>query len=83
MRTWLNRVAVQVHSVAGMVEDDRYCINVLDQIQAIKAALKYVETALLKERADHYEAHALGCGNAQDRKQKFSALVELFGRYEK
>ncbi len=66
-----------------MIEDNRYCIDVLDQIQAIKAALKSVETALLKEHADHYVTHALDCGSAQDRKQKFSELVELFGRYEK
>jgi len=79
----LNRIAGQVRGVARMVEDGRYCIDVLDQTQAIKAALKSVEAALLKSHVDHCVADALNYGSAKSQKQKFEELVELFGRYGK
>ena len=47
----LNRIAGQVRGVAQMVEDDRYCIDILHQIQAIKSALAKVETQVLKDHA--------------------------------
>ena len=77
----LARIEGQVRGVARMVEDERYCIEVLDQIQAIKAALKKVEEEILKGHAAHCVAHAIQSGDQDDQKQKFDELVELFGRY--
>lgn len=77
----LSRIEGQVRGVARMLEDERYCIEVLDQIQAIKAALKKVEEEILKSHADHCVAHAIASGDKDDQKQKFNELVELLGRY--
>jgi DNA-binding FrmR family transcriptional regulator len=79
----LARIEGQVRGVSRMVEEDRYCIDVLNQIQAIKAALKRVEEEVLKGHAAHCVAHAIKSGNARDQKQKFDELVELFSRYGK
>ena len=79
----LARIEGQVRGVARMVEDDRYCIDILNQIQAIKAALRRVEAEVLKGHAAHCVAHAIKSGSARDQKQKFDELVELFGRYGK
>ena len=49
----LRRIEGQVRGVARMVEDDRYCIDVLTQIQAARAALGRVESELLKGHLDH------------------------------
>jgi len=49
--TRLNRIAGQVRGVSQMVADDRYCIDILHQTQAIKAALANVETEILKSHA--------------------------------
>jgi DNA-binding FrmR family transcriptional regulator len=49
----LNRVEGQVRGVKGMVEDDRYCIDVLTQIAAVQAALDKVALGLLDEHARH------------------------------
>jgi DNA-binding FrmR family transcriptional regulator len=49
----LRRVEGQVRGVEGMVEDDRYCIDVLTQISAIQAALDKVALGLLDEHARH------------------------------
>ncbi|HSC60375.1 MAG TPA: metal-sensitive transcriptional regulator, partial [Rhizomicrobium sp.] len=47
----LSRIEGQVRGVARMVEEERYCIDVLDQVQAIKAALKKVEEQILKDHS--------------------------------
>ena len=81
--TRLARVEGQVRGVARMVEEERYCIDILNQIQAIKAALGRVEAEVLKGHAAHCVAHAIKSGNMRDQKQKFEELVELFSRYGK
>jgi DNA-binding FrmR family transcriptional regulator len=77
----LSRIEGQVRGVSRMIEEDRYCIDVLNQIQAIKAALKKVEEDILKSHAAHCVAHAIDSGNVDDQRRKFDELVELFGRY--
>nr|WP_208414970.1 metal-sensitive transcriptional regulator [Rhizomicrobium palustre] len=79
----LARIEGQVRGVIRMVEEERYCIDVLNQTQAIKAALSKVEAEVLKGHAAHCVAHAIKSGNARDQKQKFDELVELFSRYGK
>ncbi len=77
----LSRVEGQVRGVARMIQEERYCIEVLDQIQAVKAALKKVEEEILKGHADHCVAHAIESGDRDDQRQKFAELIELLGRY--
>lgn len=77
----LARIEGQVRGVARMVEEDRYCIDILNQILAIKAALKRVETEILKNHAAHCVADAIKSGNAKEQSRKFSELIELVNRY--
>ena len=77
----LARIEGQVRGVARMIEDGRYCIDVLNQVQAIKAALRKVEEELLKGHAAHCVEDAIESGDAADQRKKFAELVELFGRY--
>ncbi|ABI78027.1 conserved hypothetical protein [Hyphomonas neptunium ATCC 15444] len=79
--TRLKRIEGQVRGVSGMVEDGRYCIDILTQVQAIKAALGKVEDELLKNHAAHCVEEAIREGDAESQRQKFSELVDLFGRY--
>ena len=79
----LARIEGQVRGIARMVEEDRYCIDILNQMQAIKSALRKVEEEILKAHAAHCVAHAIKSGDAKDQTRKFSELVELFGRYGK
>jgi DNA-binding FrmR family transcriptional regulator len=77
----LSRIEGQVRGIGRMVEEDRYCIDILNQMQAIKSALKRVEAEILKGHAAHCVAHAIKSGTAKDQTQKFNELVELFSRY--
>lgn len=79
--TRLNRIEGQVRGVSAMVEEGRYCIDILTQVQAIKAALRKVEDELLKNHAAHCVEAAISDGDAGAQREKFNELVELFGRY--
>lgn len=79
----LSRIEGQVRGIARMVEEDRYCIDILNQMQAIKSALRKVEEQILKDHAAHCVAHAIESGSVKDQTRKFAELVELFGRYGK
>lgn len=81
--TRLKRIEGQVRGVSRMVGEDRYCIDILNQIQAVKAALTRVEVQVLKGHAAHCVAHAIKSGNIKDQTRKFDELVELFSRYGK
>lgn len=67
----LNRIAGQVRGVAQMIEDDRYCIDILDQIAAIRSALGKVESHVLKDHAACCVAEAIRTGDAAEQRQKF------------
>jgi DNA-binding FrmR family transcriptional regulator len=76
----LARIQGQVGGIARMIEQDRYCIDILTQMQAIKSALRKVEEELLKSHSGHCVAHAIRSGNEKDARRKFAELVELFGK---
>lgn len=76
----LSRIAGQVNGVARMLEDDRYCIDILTQLRAIKAALSKVEDMVLRDHAAHCVAEAIESGDPKAQREKFEELVELFGK---
>ena len=71
-----------MRGISRMVDEGRYCIDILTQLRAIKAALNKVETEVLKDHADHCIVEAIKSGNVKNQKEKFIELVELFERYK-
>ena len=76
----LSRIAGQVGGVARMLEEHRYCIDVLTQIRAIKAALGKVEDMVLQDHAASCVAEAIASGDETAQRQKFEELVNLIGK---
>jgi len=76
----LVRIEGQVRGVARMVEEGRYCIDVLTQIQAIKAALGKVESEMLKTHLSHCVEGAIVSGNKDEQRKKAAELIELLER---
>lgn len=74
----LKRIEGQVRGVAQMVSDDRYCIDILNQLQAVKAALARAESEILKNHAACCVAEAIASGDAEEQRIKFTELVDLF-----
>lgn len=79
----LNRIAGQVHGVVRMIEDDRYCIDILHQMQAVKAAIARAESELLKDHAASCVDAAIASGNAKEQRVKVSELVDLFDKLKR
>jgi len=67
----------QVRGIRKMIEEERYCIDVLQQIGAIKAALSKVEDAVLKDHSKTCVAAAIASGNEAEQQKKFNELVDL------
>nr|WP_295744337.1 metal-sensitive transcriptional regulator [uncultured Acidocella sp.] len=76
----LKRVEGQVGGVLRMVEDDRYCIDLLTQISAVRAALHKVEEEILRDHLNHCVATAFASGDANDQLLKVEELVQSLGR---
>ena len=76
----LNRIEGQVKGLSRMLESDRYCIDILHQIQATKAALTKVETELLRAHARDCVDEALEQGSLEAQREKIVELVDLFER---
>jgi DNA-binding FrmR family transcriptional regulator len=73
----LSRIEGQVRGIARMIADDRYCIDVINQIDAVKAALKKVEDAILQDHIEHCVEHAIKSGDAADQRRKVAELVQV------
>ena len=76
----LNRIEGQVRGLAKMVEDDRYCIDVVTQISAVRAALRGVEEEVLRDHVAHCVEHAIASGNAADQRRKVAELMDVLAR---
>lgn len=76
----LRRIEGQVRGITQMVEHDRYCIDVLTQIHAVRAALSRVETEMLKGHLGHCIESAIVSGNANEQRKKAAELVALLER---
>ena len=76
----LSRIEGQVRGVGRMVEEDRYCIDVLTQLRAIRAALARVESEMLKAHLDHCIESAIVSGDQAEQRKKAGELIELLER---
>jgi DNA-binding FrmR family transcriptional regulator len=76
----LSRIEGQVRGITRMVEEGRYCIDVLTQLQAVRAALGRVEAEMLKTHLHHCIEGAIVSGDAKEQRKKASELIELLGR---
>ncbi len=76
----LNRIEGQVRGISRMIDEERYCIDILQQMQAIKSALAKVEDAILKDHAATCVETAIASGDESEQRKKFSELVDLLGK---
>ncbi|NWE51281.1 MULTISPECIES: metal-sensitive transcriptional regulator [unclassified Brevundimonas] len=76
----LSRIEGQVRGIARMVDEDRYCIDVLTQLQAVRAALRRVESEILKDHLDHCVTSALVDGDEAERRAKAAELMAVLDR---
>lgn len=76
----LRRVEGQVRGLLRMIDEDRYCIDTLTQISAVRAALHKVEELILRDHVAHCVTDAFASGNSLEQRRKVEELVEAIGR---
>jgi DNA-binding FrmR family transcriptional regulator len=79
----LNRIEGQVRGLSKMVDEDRYCIDIVTQISAVRAALRRVEEEVLRDHVAHCVDHAITSGNKADQREKIAELMAVIGRSDR
>jgi CsoR family transcriptional regulator, copper-sensing transcriptional repressor len=79
----LGRIEGQVRGIARMIEDDRYCLDVVTQISAVRAALRRVEEEVLRDHVAHCVEHAIASGDADEQRRKVAELMDVLARTER
>ena len=79
----LSRIEGQVRGLSRMVEEDRYCIDIVTQIAAVRAALRRVEEEVLSEHVAHCVEHAIASGDKAEQRRKIAELMEVVRRAER
>lgn len=80
-RNRLKRIAGQVEGIRRMVEEDRYCVDVLLQVAAVRSALDQLGKLVLGSHVETCVAEAFASGTAREREEKRDELLELFTRF--
>ena len=79
----LHRIEGQVRGVERMVDEDRYCIDILTQIAAVNTALESLAFKILEEHVRHCVAGALSSGDEQDAHKKTEELLDAVQRFSR
>jgi CsoR family transcriptional regulator, copper-sensing transcriptional repressor len=77
----LRRIEGQVRGLLRMVEEERYCVEILTQLRAVRAALRRVEDSVLREHVEHCVRQAIRSGKAAEQRGKIDELVSVLGRF--
>jgi CsoR family transcriptional regulator, copper-sensing transcriptional repressor len=79
----LKRIEGQVRGLARMIEDDRYCIDVVTQIGAVRAALRRAEEEILRDHVANCVEDAIESGNKAEQRRKIAELMDVVGRADR
>ncbi len=80
IRKRFNRIEGQVRGLSRMVEEGRYCIDIVTQISAVRAALRRAEEEILRDHVGHCVEHAIASGDKKDQRKKIAEIIDVLGR---
>lgn len=79
----LQRIEGQVRGIARMVDEDRYCIDIVTQISAVRAALRRLEEEILRDHVAHCVEHAIASSDKADQRKKIEELMAVLRRADR
>jgi DNA-binding FrmR family transcriptional regulator len=79
----LSRIEGQVRGLRRMLEEDRYCIDIVTQISAVRAALRRAEEEILRDHVAHCVESAIESRNGAEQRRKIAELMDVIGRAER
>ncbi|MBY0315372.1 MAG: metal-sensitive transcriptional regulator [Bdellovibrionales bacterium] len=74
----LNRILGQVEGIKKMIEDKRYCVDILTQTKAVGSAIKGLEASILERHLQHCVSSAIEAKNKNESQKKIEELLDLF-----
>lgn len=77
----LARIRGQIDGIGRMIDQDRYCVDILVQLRAVHAALRKVEEQVLRRHVDHCVAGAVKSADADQGREKLDELFDVLSRY--
>lgn len=77
----LRRIEGQVRGLVRMVEEERYCVDILTQIRAARAALRRVEESVLRDHVEHCVGQAIRSGDPEEQRVKVDELLGVLARF--
>lgn len=77
----LNRISGQIDGVKKMIEERRYCPDILTQLRAVRAAVNSIEASILETHLDSCVTTAFHSGDQAERAQKINELKEMYRRF--
>jgi len=77
----LRRIEGQVQGIQRMVEEDKYCVDILLQLTAVQGAVEQVQKILLGQHLESCVTEAVRSGSARDRQKKMEELLDVFSRF--
>ena len=77
----LRRIEGQVRGILRMVEEERYCMEILTQLRAARAALRKVEEQVLRQHVEHCVVHAVQGEDRAARQRKIDELLDAVSRF--
>lgn len=82
-RKRLDRIEGQVRGIARMIDEDRYCIDIVTQISAVRAALRRAEEEILRDHVAHCVESAIVSGNRAEQRRKIEELMDVVTRADR
>lgn len=79
----LTRIEGQVRGLSRMVEENRYCIDIVTQIAAVRAALRRLEEEILRDHVGHCVEHAVAAGSKAEQRRKIEELMAVVSRADR
>jgi CsoR family transcriptional regulator, copper-sensing transcriptional repressor len=79
----LQRIEGQVRGLSHMVEEDRYCIDIVTQISAVRAALRRAEEEILRDHVAHCVEDAITSGDKAAQRRKIAEFMDVVGRADR
>ena len=79
----LHRIEGQVGGLSRMVREDRYCIDIVTQISAVRAALRRAEEEILRDHVAHCVEDAITSGDKANQRRKIAELMDVVGRADR
>ena len=77
----LRRIEGQVQGIQRMVEEDKYCVDILLQLTAVQGAVEQVQKILLGQHLESCVTEAVRSGSVRDRQKKMDELLDVFSRF--